>query len=126
MKRLRLAVFALALSASSAIADPGPQDADFDKVADEYIRGWLAAHPITATQLGIHDFDGRISDFTAPSPPSPSPPPAPPPIPGRRPPTSKRSPINTSEAGWPRPRPRRRSSASTISMGAPAPPPASR
>jgi uncharacterized protein (DUF885 family) len=46
-----------------AFADPR-QDAEFEKVADEYIKGWLAAHPITATQLGIHDFDGRIGDFT--------------------------------------------------------------
>ncbi|CAA9246345.1 MAG: hypothetical protein AVDCRST_MAG42-1992 [uncultured Chthoniobacterales bacterium] len=65
MKRLRLLVFALALSfAAPALPDPGPADTEFDKVADEYIKGWLAAHPITATQLGIHDFDGRISDFT--------------------------------------------------------------
>ena len=64
MKRLHLTVFALAMSLASAAADPGPPDAEFDKVADEYIKGWLAAHPITATQLGIHEFDGRISDFT--------------------------------------------------------------
>ena len=65
MKRLRLLVFALAISlAAPVVADPGAADAEFDKVADEYIKGWLAAHPITATQLGIHDFDGRISDFT--------------------------------------------------------------
>ena len=65
MKRLRLAVLALACSfALPVFAEPGPQDADFEKVAEEYIKGWLAAHPITATQLGIHDFDGRIRDFT--------------------------------------------------------------
>jgi uncharacterized protein (DUF885 family) len=39
-------------------------DADLDKVAEEYIKGWLAAHPIQATSLGFHEYDGRINDFT--------------------------------------------------------------
>ncbi|MDQ3313318.1 MAG: DUF885 domain-containing protein, partial [Verrucomicrobiota bacterium] len=29
-----------------------------------YIKGWLAAHPLTATSLGFHEYDGRINDFT--------------------------------------------------------------
>ena len=65
MKRLRLTAFALVLALAAPLwADPGPADNEFEKVAEEYIKGWLAAHPITATQLGIHDFDGRIGDFT--------------------------------------------------------------
>ena len=39
-------------------------DAEFQKVADEYVKGWLAAHPLTATSLGLHEYDGRMSDFT--------------------------------------------------------------
>ncbi|MBA3273866.1 MAG: DUF885 domain-containing protein [Chthoniobacterales bacterium] len=39
-------------------------DAEFDKVAEEYIKGWLSAHPISATALGFHEYDGRINDFT--------------------------------------------------------------
>ncbi|MEO5721791.1 MAG: DUF885 domain-containing protein [Chthoniobacterales bacterium] len=39
-------------------------DAQFQKVADEYVKGWLAAHPLTATSLGLHEYDGRMSDFT--------------------------------------------------------------
>ena len=64
MNRLCLTVFALMLSLAASAFAESAQDAEFDKVADEYIKGWLAAHPINATQLGIHDFDGRISDFT--------------------------------------------------------------
>ena len=65
MKVIRLSLFALVLSFShAAIAAEQTQDAEFDKVAEEYIKGWLGAHPITATSLGFHEYDGRISDFT--------------------------------------------------------------
>lgn len=33
-------------------------------VADEYIRGFLAARPLRATALGFHEFDGRINEDT--------------------------------------------------------------
>ncbi|MBA2744172.1 MAG: DUF885 family protein, partial [Chthoniobacterales bacterium] len=39
-------------------------DQEVDKVAEEYIKGWLAAHPIAATGLGFHEYDGRINDYT--------------------------------------------------------------
>jgi uncharacterized protein (DUF885 family) len=48
---------------ASAAADDN-DDSALEKVADEYVKGWLAAHPLTATSLGIHEYDGRISDYT--------------------------------------------------------------
>ncbi|MDQ3313724.1 MAG: DUF885 domain-containing protein [Verrucomicrobiota bacterium] len=47
----------------SRAAEPST-DAEFEKVAEEYIKGWLAAHPIAATGLGFHEYDGRINDHT--------------------------------------------------------------
>ena len=47
----------------SRAAEPST-DAAFEKVAEEYIKGWLAAHPIAATGLGFHEYDGRINDYT--------------------------------------------------------------
>lgn len=35
-----------------------------DAVADEYIRGYLAARPLQATALGFHEYDGRINEDT--------------------------------------------------------------
>ena len=61
--RLFLAAFAALLSFSAAAAEE-KQDADLEKVADEYVKGWLAAHPLSATSLGFHEFDGRINDYT--------------------------------------------------------------
>ena len=39
-------------------------DAELDVVADEYIRGFLAARPLHATALGFHEYDGRINEHT--------------------------------------------------------------
>ncbi len=47
----------------AAAEDENPET-EFKKVAEEYVKGWLAAHPLSATALGIHEYDGRISDFT--------------------------------------------------------------
>ena len=33
-------------------------------MADEFIRGYLAARPLHATELGFHEYDGRISEYT--------------------------------------------------------------
>jgi len=39
-------------------------DVELDTVADEFIRGYLAARPLHATDLGFHEYDGRINEFT--------------------------------------------------------------
>jgi uncharacterized protein (DUF885 family) len=39
-------------------------DAELDAVAEEYIRGYLAARPLHATALGFHEYDGRINEHT--------------------------------------------------------------
>jgi len=39
-------------------------DAELDGVAEEYIRGYLAARPLHATALGFHEYDGRINEDT--------------------------------------------------------------
>ena len=39
-------------------------DVDFDKVADEFIRGYFAARPLAGTAIGLHEYDGKVSDYT--------------------------------------------------------------
>ncbi|HXM33221.1 MAG TPA: DUF885 domain-containing protein [Chthoniobacterales bacterium] len=39
-------------------------DAELDVVADEFIRGYLAARPLQGTALGFHEYDGRIFEYT--------------------------------------------------------------
>ncbi|MDQ6859786.1 MAG: DUF885 domain-containing protein [Verrucomicrobiota bacterium] len=65
MKRFLLFIMlAVAPLLSTQTRAAEEQDAEFEKVSDEYIKGWLAAHPIQATTLGFHEYDGRINDFT--------------------------------------------------------------
>jgi uncharacterized protein (DUF885 family) len=65
MKYLRLLLLPLAIAVcAQSQAAVSSQDAEFEKVAEEYVKGWLSAHPIAATSLGFHEYDGRINDFT--------------------------------------------------------------
>lgn len=64
--KLMLVVLVLLLLAFPFLGRAANENSDqeVDKVAEEYIKGWLAAHPIAATGLGFHEYDGRINDYT--------------------------------------------------------------
>src|SRR6059036_4256930 len=38
--------------------------ADYESVAEEYIKTYLAAHPLQGTALGLHEYDGKITDYS--------------------------------------------------------------
>ncbi|HLH52718.1 MAG TPA: DUF885 domain-containing protein [Verrucomicrobiae bacterium] len=42
---------------------PGP-DAVFEKIADEYIQGYLDWRPQQGTTLGFHQYDGKVTDLS--------------------------------------------------------------
>jgi uncharacterized protein (DUF885 family) len=39
-------------------------DAEYEAVAEEYIKSYLAARPVLGTSLGFHEYDGKISDYS--------------------------------------------------------------
>ncbi|MGB8341666.1 MAG: hypothetical protein WCE51_08750, partial [Chthoniobacterales bacterium] len=39
-------------------------DADFEKIALDFIGGYLAARPLQGVALGLHQYDGKIGDYT--------------------------------------------------------------
>ncbi len=39
-------------------------DAEYEAVAEEYIKGYLAARPMQAVALGLHEFDGKTADYS--------------------------------------------------------------
>jgi uncharacterized protein (DUF885 family) len=39
-------------------------DEEYDKVAEEYMKGYFAARPLVGTELGLHEYDGKISDYS--------------------------------------------------------------
>jgi uncharacterized protein (DUF885 family) len=40
------------------------EDSEYEAVAEEYIKTYLAAHPLEGTALGLHEYDGKISDYS--------------------------------------------------------------
>src|SRR2546422_33710 len=63
-KPFRLAIILLALSPASAVFAAQTQDAEYEGVAEEYVKTYLAAHPLQGTALGFHEYDGKISDYS--------------------------------------------------------------
>jgi uncharacterized protein (DUF885 family) len=53
------------MSSSPASASRG--QAGFQSLADEYVAGYLAWRPQTGTALGFHEYDGKVTDFSAAS-----------------------------------------------------------
>ena len=64
LKAFRLVVILVALSLASTIFAAQTQDAEYDAVAEEYVKTYLAAHPLQGTALGLHEYDGKISDYS--------------------------------------------------------------
>jgi uncharacterized protein (DUF885 family) len=59
----RLISFGVLLLANAVFAAQ-PQDAEYEAVAEEYVKTYLAAHPLQGTALGFHEYDGKISDYS--------------------------------------------------------------
>src|SRR5580698_9273639 len=45
-------------------AATGSGDAAFNQLADEYLTGYLAWRPLQAMQLGFHEYDGKLTDYS--------------------------------------------------------------
>lgn len=54
---------AIVLSTAAGFAAQTP-DSEYEAVAEEYLKGYLTAHPLEATSLGFHEYDGKIGDFS--------------------------------------------------------------
>jgi uncharacterized protein (DUF885 family) len=58
---LALVAFYLSIASGFAVQT---EDAEYEAVAEEYIKTYLAAHPLQGTALGLHEYDGKISDYS--------------------------------------------------------------
>jgi uncharacterized protein (DUF885 family) len=47
-----------------AAAASNPDDTRFARLADEYLAGYLAWRPQTGTALGLHEYDGKVTDYS--------------------------------------------------------------
>jgi len=61
---IRRLISFLALPLASTAFAAQTQDAEYEAVAEEYVKTYLAAHPLQGTALGLHEYDGKISDYS--------------------------------------------------------------
>src|SRR3984893_5423363 len=57
-------VVGVALSLSIFRANANPKDDEFEKIAKDYLEGFLTSHPEYATELGDHRFDQKLTDYS--------------------------------------------------------------
>jgi uncharacterized protein (DUF885 family) len=62
--RLFFALILLALYLAATGLAAQTEDAEYESVAEEYIKTYLAAHPLQGTALGLHEYDGKITDYS--------------------------------------------------------------
>src|SRR6266481_8213178 len=65
----RFAPLLILLAGCAKVADPNSlpgADASrqFDRIAEEYLTGYLAWRPQSGTSLGFHQYDGKLTDFS--------------------------------------------------------------
>src|SRR5205809_1547034 len=63
-ERCRVLIILLAVLPASAAFGAQTLDAEYEAVAEEYVKTYLAAHPLQGTALGLHEYDGKISDYS--------------------------------------------------------------
>src|ERR1700730_7028215 len=63
-KTLSFVLVLLTLCLRAAAFAAQADDAEYEAVAEEYIKAYLAAHPLEGTALGLHEYDGKISDYS--------------------------------------------------------------
>ncbi len=67
MKKINLLFFTLTvltfISCNQA-GKSGAGDAAFEKLSEEYLKGYLTWRPQTGTYLGLHEYDGKITDYS--------------------------------------------------------------
>ena len=54
-------ILTLAVPSGFALQTP---DAEYEAIAEEFIKGYFVARPLLGTSMGLHEYDGKISDYS--------------------------------------------------------------
>jgi uncharacterized protein (DUF885 family) len=54
---------AICLPSASSFALQTP-DQEYEAVAEEFMKGFFAARPLLGTSIGLHEYDGKITDYS--------------------------------------------------------------
>lgn len=57
-------VIAAAICSPLAVFALQTPDSEYEAVAEEYIKGYFAARPLLGTAMGLHEYDGKITDYS--------------------------------------------------------------
>ena len=49
------------LTNTAALQTP---DSEYEAIAEEFIKGYFAARPLLGTAMGLHEYDGKITDYS--------------------------------------------------------------
>ncbi|PYJ35713.1 MAG: hypothetical protein DME79_01475, partial [Verrucomicrobia bacterium] len=63
-KTLWFALVLLTLCLGAAAFAAQTDDTEYEARAVDYINTYLAAHPLQGTALGLHEYDGKITDYS--------------------------------------------------------------
>src|SRR2546428_8524233 len=63
MKPLMFFGLASCLALLVAFAAQTP-DSEYEAIAEEFIKGYFAARPLLGTAIGLHEYDGKITDYS--------------------------------------------------------------
>lgn len=63
MKKIILFQFVLLFSLISCTKNTATGDAAFDKLSEDYIKGYLDWRPQSGVALGLHEYDGKLSNL---------------------------------------------------------------
>src|SRR5262245_58540978 len=64
MHRAQLTILAGLLALVSCAYAQTARDAEFQSLSEAYLEGHLAWRPTVGMALGLHQYDGRITDFS--------------------------------------------------------------
>src|SRR2546426_4376231 len=66
MKKLLTALIVMAAGCAEIPQSkiPASADSNFAKLSGEFLSGYLAWRPATGTTLGLHKYDGKLTDFS--------------------------------------------------------------
>ena len=65
--KIRIAFLAAALLVSCRNTPSAKSDTEFNVIAEDFLRGYLAWRPHLGVALGLHEYDGKITDYSADS-----------------------------------------------------------
>src|SRR5258708_33331533 len=63
MKLSILLCLALLIAPGTILAVQTP-DSEYEAIAEEFIKGYFAARPLLGTAIGLHEYDGKITDYS--------------------------------------------------------------